>query len=97
MKYHDKKQQQIVYIIISLALKSVILDNNKFTANYIYKRQKKFTGPYKPRTGRTCQCMNHAPAIVAAPALIYSMHRMFVFALLPIFTARAMLARSWES
>ena len=37
--------------------------------------------PYKPRTGRTghtSQCMNHAPAILAAPALIYSMHRVFI-------------------
>ena len=38
-------------------------------------------GPYKPRTGhtgRTGQCMNHAPAILAAPALIYSTHRLLV-------------------
>jgi len=36
---------------------------------------------YKPCTGHTgCtgQCMNHAPAILAAPALIYSMHRLLV-------------------
>jgi len=26
-------------------------------------------GPYKPRTGRTGQCVNHAPAILAAPAV----------------------------
>jgi len=26
-------------------------------------------GPYKPRTGCTSQCMIHAPAILAAPAL----------------------------
>jgi len=32
-------------------------------------------GPYKPRTGR---CTNHAPAILAALALIYSMHRLLV-------------------
>ena len=38
-------------------------------------------GPYKPRTGctdhtgRTSQCMNHTPAILAVPALIYSTHR----------------------
>jgi len=32
-------------------------------------------GLYKPRTGRF---MNHAPAILAAPALIYSKHRLFV-------------------
>jgi len=30
-------------------------------------------GPYKPRTDR---CMNHAPAILAVPALIYSTHRL---------------------
>ena len=30
-------------------------------------------GPYKPRTGRTGQCMNHAPAILAAPA-VYCIH-----------------------
>jgi len=35
-------------------------------------------GPYKPRTGRTGQRMNHAPAILAALALIYSMHRVLV-------------------
>ena len=33
---------------------------------------------YKPRTGRNSQCMNHAPAILAAPALIYSMHCVLV-------------------
>jgi len=32
-------------------------------------------GPYKPRTG---QCMNHAPAILAALALIYSTHQVLV-------------------
>ena len=32
--------------------------------------------PYKPRTvTRTGHCMNHAPTILAAPALIYSTHR----------------------
>jgi len=42
------------------------------------------TGLYKPRTGRTghtgCtgRYMNHASAILAAPALIYSMHRLLV-------------------
>jgi len=30
-------------------------------------------GPYKPRTGRTGQCMCHAPAILAAPA-VYCIH-----------------------
>ena len=30
-------------------------------------------GPYKPHTGRTGQCMNHAPAILAAPA-VYCIH-----------------------
>jgi len=38
-------------------------------------------GLYKPRTShidRTGQCMNHAPAILAAPALIYSTHRLLV-------------------
>jgi len=33
------------------------------------------SGLYKPRTGSTGQCMHHAPAIVAAPALIDSMRR----------------------
>jgi len=33
------------------------------------------SGPYIPRTG---QCMNHAPAILAALALIYSTHRVLV-------------------
>ena len=37
-----------------------------------------FSGLYKPRTGRTGRCMNHAPAILAAPALIYSTHRLLV-------------------
>ena len=32
-------------------------------------------GLYKPRTGR---CMNHPSAILAAPALIYSTHRLLV-------------------
>ena len=42
------------------------------------------SGLYKPRTGRTGhtgrtgRCMNHAPAILAAPALIYSTHRLLV-------------------
>jgi len=39
------------------------------------------SGPYKPRTshtGHTGQCMNHALAIMAAPALIYSTHRVLV-------------------
>ena len=36
------------------------------------------TGPYKPCSGRTGHCMNHAPAILAAPALIYSTHWVFV-------------------
>jgi len=39
------------------------------------------SGPYKPRTGHTCctgHCMNHAPALLAAPALIYSTHRVLV-------------------
>jgi len=36
------------------------------------------TGPYKPCSGRTGQCMNHAPAILAAPALIYNTHWVFV-------------------
>jgi len=39
------------------------------------------SGLYKPRTGhtgRTGRWMNHAPAILAAPALIYSMHRLLV-------------------
>jgi len=38
-------------------------------------------GLYKPRTGhsgRTGRCMNHASAILAAPALIYSTHRLLV-------------------
>jgi len=30
-------------------------------------------GPYKQRTGHTGQCMNHAPAILAAPA-VYRIH-----------------------
>jgi len=30
-------------------------------------------GPYKPRTGRTSQRVNHAPAILAAPA-VHSVH-----------------------
>jgi len=30
-------------------------------------------GPYKPRTGHTGQCMNYAPAILAAPA-VYCTH-----------------------
>jgi len=30
-------------------------------------------GLYKPRTGRTGQCMNHAPAVLAAPA-VYCIH-----------------------
>ena len=30
-------------------------------------------GPYKPRTSRTGQCMNHALAILAAPA-VYCIH-----------------------
>jgi len=32
-------------------------------------------GPYKPRTG---QYTNHSLAILATPALIYSMHRLLV-------------------
>jgi len=32
-------------------------------------------GLYKPCTGR---CMKHAPAILAAPALVYSTHRLLV-------------------
>jgi len=39
-------------------------------------------GPYKPRTG---PCMNHALAILAAPALIYSICYLYGL-LLPIFT-----------
>jgi len=35
-------------------------------------------GPYKQRTGHTGQCMHHAPALLAAQALIYSMHRVLV-------------------
>ena len=35
-------------------------------------------GPIKPRTGHTGQCMNHAPAILAAPVLIYSTHQVLV-------------------
>ena len=35
-------------------------------------------GPDKPRTGCTGQCMNHAPAILATPALIYDTHRVLV-------------------
>jgi len=36
------------------------------------------TGPYKPHTSHTSKCLNHAPAILDAPALIYSMHRVLV-------------------
>jgi len=32
----------------------------------------------KPRTGRTGPCMNHAPAILAALALIYGTHGVLV-------------------
>jgi len=35
-------------------------------------------GPYKPHTVRNGPCMKHAPAILAAPALKYSMHRMLL-------------------
>jgi len=31
------------------------------------------TDPYKPHAGRIGQCMNHAPAILAAPA-VYGIH-----------------------
>jgi len=49
-----------------------------------------FTGPYKPHTGRTNQCMNHAPAILAPLAIIYGTHRCQLHGLLlPIFTGNA--------
>jgi len=35
-------------------------------------------GPYKPRTSRTGQCVNHALVILAAPALIYSTQQVLV-------------------
>jgi len=38
----------------------------------LYKSGTSRTG----HTGRTGRCMNHAPAILAAPALIYSTHRL---------------------
>jgi len=49
------------------------------TISYFYHIQYElWNGPYKPSTGRTGRCMNHAPAILAAPALIYSTHRLLV-------------------
>jgi len=45
------------------------------------------TGLYKPRTGRTGRtggCVNHAPAILAALALIYSTHRLLVVRLIVV-------------
>jgi len=49
-----------------------------------------FTGPYKPHTGRTNQCMNHAPAILAPLAITYGTHRCQLHGLLlPIFTGNA--------
>jgi len=36
------------------------------------------TRPYKPCTGQTGQCMNHAPAILATSPLIYSTHQVLV-------------------
>jgi len=38
----------------------------------------RYVGLHKPHTGRTGRCMNHAPAILAAPALIYSTHQLLV-------------------
>ena len=37
-----------------------------------------YSGPYNPHTGCTGQFMNHAPAIQAALALIYSRHLLLV-------------------
>jgi len=47
-----------------------------FTPGYL-----QLSGLYKPCSGRTNHtgwCMNHAPAILATPALIYSTHRLLV-------------------
>ena len=47
-------------------------------------------GPYKPRTGRTGHTgrtggfVNHAPAILATLALIYSTHRLLVVRLIVV-------------
>jgi len=53
-------------------------------------------GLYKPRTGhtgRTGRCMNHAPAILAAPALIYSTHRLVVWIIVVHFHLCSLLDR----
>jgi len=39
-------------------------------------------GLYKPRTSRTGRWMNHAPDMLAAPALIYSTHRLLVVSII---------------
>ena len=56
-------------------------------------------GLYKPRTGRTGHTgrtgrrMNHAPAILAAPALIYSTHRLVVWIIVVHFHLYSLLDR----
>jgi len=53
-------------------------------------------GLYKPRTGRTGhtgRCMNHAPAILAAPALIYIMHQLVVWIIVVHFHLCSLLDR----
>ena len=54
------------------------------------------SGLYKPRTGRTGhtgRCMNHAPAILAAPALIYSTNRLLVVCIVVHFHLCSLLDR----
>jgi len=50
-------------------------------------------GLYKPRTGHTGRCMNHAPAILTAPALIYSTHRLLVVCIVVHFHLYSLLDR----
>jgi len=51
-------------------------------------------GPYKPRTGRTGRCMNQAPVILAALALIYSTHRLLVvWIIVAIFHLHSLVGR----
>ena len=62
--------------IISFLIIVVCNNNIPFTVSDIFRLLQctwfPDPGLYKPRTGRTGGCVNHAPAILAAPALIYS-------------------------
>jgi len=57
------------------------LDQHSSNQDVLFNFNTNLTGPYKSRTGRighTGQCMNHAPAILVTPALVYSTHQVLI-------------------